>query len=599
MESLLTGTSTTDAAIENQNIERDLLAHYAEIQLLGKYIFPIAIIINAGALMVWESFPIVATWFLFVMLFWTLSLFMCHKFGDGTQIPHKDLKVWYVYLGTPRLVYNILWGSLVFWAVDPSQPETYYMIVAILISTIGMNASQSSAVFPFYLLEMLPKILAIVITAAMSGNTLPYTIAILSAAGCITFTKIAYGIHKSTYLMLIQKYQILRAKDDIERASRAKSAFLATMSHEVRTPLNGILGIIGLMKYTPLNKHQDEYVETMRYSGETLLTMLNDILDFSKMEAGRMELEEVPFETSKLIHSVTHLLESRASEKGLSIQSEIFDNVPPFLQADPTKLRQVLLNLMSNAVKFTEQGTITIKVKALEDTAKTQGGAMLRFEVVDTGIGIPPEAHHHMFEDFKQVDSSISRKYGGTGLGLSICRRIIEKMNGTIDFESTPNHGSTFFFTIPVKTSTAEDMLRMVEKSEDFPILKPLNILLAEDNIINQKVAVGLLSKFHHNIDLANNGEEAVEAVQRKKYDLVLMDMQMPVVDGLQAAKRIRDMGGDYASLPIVALSANSLTEEGLDYNSAGITDYVTKPIRLSHLFETFALHLPGFVIKS
>jgi signal transduction histidine kinase len=590
---------TGKAEATEQNIERDLLGHYANIQLLGRFVIPLAILINAGAIMVWEPWKNVALWTVFVLGFWALSTFMCHKFHNAPESDTEDLRPWYIYIGAPKFVYNILWGSLVVWAVDPAQPETYFMIIAILVSTIGMNASQSSAVFTYYLLEMFPKLVAILITAFATNEPLHVAIGILSVSACLTFTKIARGIHKSTRLMLTQKYQLIQAKDDIERASRAKSSFLATMSHEVRTPLNGLLGIINLMKYTKLNQQQDEYVETMRYSGETLLTMLNDILDFSKMEAGRLDLEEVPFETSRLVDSVTDLLESRAREKGLAIKAEVFDNVPSFLRADPTRLRQVLLNLTSNAIKFTEKGSITLAVRTIEDpNAKSQNRIMLRFEVADTGIGIPPEAHEHLFEDFTQVDSSTSRKYGGTGLGLSICRRIVEMMRGTIDYDSAVGKGSTFWFAIPVAVATAEEVMSMNEKEQDLPVLRPLNILLAEDNIINQKVAVGLLSQFHHHIDVANNGAEAIEAVQKKKYDLVLMDMQMPVIDGLQATKRIRDMGGDYAKLPVIALSANSLTEEGLDYDSAGVTDHVTKPIRLGHLFETFALHLPAFVLK-
>ena len=590
---------TGKAEATEQNIDRDLLVHYANIQLLGRFVMPVAILINGAAMTMWEPFANVALWFFFVMAFWTLSLFMCRKFMNTPQSDTEDLRPWYVYIGSTRVAYNMMWGSLMFWAVSPEHPESYYILVAVLMSTIGMNASQSSAVFRFYLLEILPKLLAILVTAFTSGDILQYTIGVLCISGSLTFTKVAHGIHKSTHLMLTQKYQLIQAKDDIERASRAKSSFLATMSHEVRTPLNGLLGIINLMKYTPLNKQQDEYVETMRYSGETLLTMLNDILDFSKMEAGRLDLEEVPFETSRLVDSVTDLLESRAREKGLSIRAEVFDNVPSFLRADPTRLRQGLLNLTSNAIKFTERGSVTITVRAMENSnTKAQDRILLRFEVNDTGIGIPEEAHQHLFEDFTQVDSSTSRKYGGTGLGLSICRRIVEMMKGTINFVSVVGKGSTFWFAIPVAVATSEEVLSMNEKEQDYPVLKPLNILLAEDNIINQKVAVGLLSQFHHQIDVANNGQEAIEAVQKKKYDLVLMDMQMPVVDGLQATRRIRDMGGDYAKMPIVALSANSLTEEGLDYDSAGVTDHVTKPIRLGHLFETFALHLPAFVLK-
>lgn len=382
-----------------------------------------------------------------------------------------------------------------------------------------------------------------------------------------------------------------RARVEAEAANKAKSEFLATMSHEVRTPLNGILGIVSLLKDTSLDAKQRDYLETVHYSGETLLTILNDILDFSKMEAGKFDIEAVEFSVERLVTSVVALMKGRADEKGLKLVSVIDKGVPAYARGDVTRLRQVLLNLTSNAVKFTPSGRVTLRV-----TAEGAPGAV-RFAVEDTGIGISEEDQKKLFKEFSQTDSSVSRRFGGTGLGLAICRKIVELMKGTLGVASRPNEGSTFWFELPLEAAAAP--AQEVSESENaLPQIKPLSVLVAEDNKINQKVISGLLQKGGHTFTIAADGAEAVDHLRDEKttYDLVLMDMQMPLMDGLTATGEIRKMTGKYKSIPIIALTANAVRGDEQRCLAAGMNDYVSKPINPDALYRAMARQVPSAV---
>ncbi len=594
------------AASDPPELHRGLLAHYVRNHS-DTWGVPVACALIGLLIAQWEPLWEVGLWLICSWVSSIALIVICKRFGDGTAVEPAQLRRWVIAIAVPRFLFILSWSSLAFWAWTPEQPQTFFVIMSILVSTMAMNASQSGSFLPFYYMEMLPKLLAVLLVSLPSGNMFQVTIAALALIGAAFFTKIAYAINLSTRTLLRQQYELAHAKEEVEQASRAKSSFLATMSHEVRTPLNGVLGIINLLKDTPLTAEQAEYVETVRYSGETLLTMLNDILDFSKMEAGKFDLEDVSFETGRLVESVVNLMWSRAAEKGLMLEAEVEGNMPPFITTDPTRLRQILLNLVGNAIKFTDKGRVSIILRAVGDGAggdftdfPAPGQSLwLHFDVVDTGIGISEEARAKLFREFSQVDSSIARRYGGTGLGLSICQRIVALMGGRMGVESWPGQGSVFWFEIPARVASSDASITGYEDTGDIPHLTPLNILLAEDNRVNQKVTAGLLEKFGHGVTIAEDGAEALEAVQKSAYDVILMDMQMPVVDGLQATRNIIALGGRYANIPIIALTANALRGDDARCFAAGMVDYVSKPVRPVELFRALARQLPDKVIDA
>lgn len=389
------------------------------------------------------------------------------------------------------------------------------------------------------------------------------------------------------YLEREKKLQadLIEAKEGALEASRLKSDFLANMSHEIRTPINGVIGMTGLILDTPLNAEQRDYAESIHRSAGSLLTVINDILDFSKVEAGKLEFEKIDFNLRSTMRHTIKAFCFQAEKKGLKLASEVADDLPSYLRGDPGRLGQVLNNLISNAIKFTPAGEILVRLTRERQTENAIG---LRFEVQDSGLGIPEKALGRMFQMFSQVDSSTARRFGGTGLGLSISKKLAELMGGKIGVNSTEGKGSTFWFTAefgigqpPLELDSEQEVVtRTIESNA-----KPKRILIAEDNIINQKITLKMLEKMGYRADVVANGHEVLDALRDIPYDLILMDCQMPEMDGYEATRLIRQSNTlNCKNILILAMTANAMKEDCERCIQSGMDGYISKPIGAKQL---------------
>jgi signal transduction histidine kinase/CheY-like chemotaxis protein len=381
--------------------------------------------------------------------------------------------------------------------------------------------------------------------------------------------------------------ELEEANQKLQRANEAKSIFLSNMSHEIRTPLNGIIGITDLMRHDKQSEENEEMLNSIKYSADHLLKVVNEILDFSKIEAGKVSYEKIDFNLFQLLTEIVRNFEINANKKGIEVLYEKDELVPAFVKGDATKLNQVISNLMGNALKFTHQGHIKLEVKCKKEQPEHH---QLEFIISDTGIGISKENLNKVFDSFIQSDNKIAHKYGGTGLGLSISKKLIEQQGGNIFVESTYGKGTSFCFMLPFLKSRLKQNPN--EKKMEY---KPLHMhgLLVEDNKINQFVAIQLLKKWSIQVDVANNGKEALHLLKSENYDFILMDLQMPVLGGIETTKIIRDPHSQVLNhqVPIIALTANVFSEIKTEVFASGFNEFISKPLVAEDLYRVLKKH--------
>lgn len=391
------------------------------------------------------------------------------------------------------------------------------------------------------------------------------------------FTSIVRDISESKR----QQKALIETTEQAKAAEKAKSLFLANMSHEIRTPMNGILGMVHLLQDTELNDKQQEMLSIVQASGDALLTIINDILDLSKIESGNLSLEKRTFELSKCLEEVVFLMANIASERGITITKSIGKNVPDYLVLDEIRLKQILTNLLNNAVKFSHDKTsVDIHIDAIE---RSTTHCRLTFAITDHGVGMTTSEQEKLFKEFSQVDETITRQYGGTGLGLSICSKLATLMDGKVLVESKKGFGSTFTLEIPAEIGKKTRRIEISDNFSDLALSYPHEVLVVEDNLVNQKLAQMMLEKLGYCIDIANNGQEALDAVKEKQYSLIFMDMHMPVMDGIEATQHILLA---QPHLPIIAMTANIMEDDKMRCFEAGMRDFISKPFVIKDIAQ-------------
>ncbi len=383
--------------------------------------------------------------------------------------------------------------------------------------------------------------------------------------------------------MQAEQKQLIIEKEIAEATAKARSEFLSTMSHEIRTPMNAVIGMSHILLQDNPSEEQIPNLKILKFSAENLLSLINDILDYNKLESGKLNFEKTNFSLKDTVNSITHSLKTKVRENNNQLVINMNEDVPEYIVGDPTRLAQVLNNLLSNAIKFTEDGQVTLHIQCQKEDEKN---VVLDFAVTDTGIGIPEDKLDHIFESFTQACSSTTRKFGGTGLGLAIIKKILEHQGSQIQLKSKVGEGSTFYFTLQFAKGEAPK-LSEIERDNNLKSLSGTKVLLVEDNKINQLIANRFLKKWDINYDVADNGAIALEKVQKNDYDVVLMDLQMPTMDGYTATAKIRNLEGHkYQQLPIIALTASAMLEERNRVYTVGMNDYVTKPFNPIELYS-------------
>ncbi|MCK5163187.1 MAG: response regulator [Desulfobacula sp.] len=571
------------------------------------------------SIILWDKIPhpIIIFWFILNIFALVPRYVLIQKFRKNKH-NLSNLKPWANYFTFFLVLSGLLWGLS---GILLFVPESYahqiflaFMTAGVITGAVSIYSSLLRVIIPYVLCAAFPLAIHFALRSEPSAHMMSFLIFFFLFILMSSVRIMNHAIKNSFSVARENKKLIHKLEDSnqalenkiqeldetntaleqtIERsnvmaveaasASIAKSTFLANMSHEIRTPMNGILGMTQLLYDADSTKEQKEYIDTITSSAQVLLALINDILDLSKIEAGKIELENIDFNLEHVFDGVKNILALKQNENDLDINFSIEENSPVLLKGDPSRLRQILLNLAGNAIKFTQKGFIKVSARVQE---KDNTQINILFEVKDTGIGIAKNKQKNLFQSFTQTDVSMTRKYGGTGLGLNIAKQLVEMMGGDIGVDSDVGKGSNFWFTALFEYGNEKlvtDSKKDVKEKTNTGKQHPFNILVAEDNIVNQKVLEKLLIKMGHTLSIVSNGNEAVKAVRENNFDIILMDGSMPEMDGFGATKAIRSSGNN---IPIIAVTAHAMHGDRQDFINAGMDDYISKPIDAKMLMQ-------------